>query len=366
MVHAKLRILIIARHINQGLGGIEIQCDLIARELSALGHIVSYAAPGSVQGQGELPYELLAWQPEDTSTLGTLIGRCKPDIIYLRNNKNSLLRIAKFAKQLQIPLVFAVSSLQDVQPWSYHKKNSQWSVRRLASVAWQRVKSRWNWRGFRYVGAGVCLNPDYTDQLPVENRVHIPDSMAATVEPFSWPRSYVSWVAQLKDYKHPEAYVELARRCSDLDVDFLMVGGLAHENLRWIGEHSGTPGGFHYLGSMTPQQVNGFLASSVLMVHTCAPEGFGNNFIQAWQQGKATLSLHFDPGGVIRQHDIGAIGGDMDGLEWQLRRLLSSKDVRAAMGSRALKHARLNYDPHTNIKKLERVLQEVIQASDRR
>lgn len=360
-----MKVLIIARHIDQGLGGIEIQCDLIARELSSIGHTVSYAAPGLIQGQGELPYELLAWHPQDACALSALIARFKPDIIYLRNNKNGLRLIAKVAQRKQVPLVFAVSSLQDVQPWSYHKSNSPASMRRLVSVAWQRIKSRWNWQGFRYVSAVVCLNPDYTDHLPVENRVHIPDSMDSAVTPFFWPRPYVAWVAQLKDYKHPEAYVELARRCFDLDIDFLMVGGLIHENLRWIAEQIGTPRKFHYLGTMTPKQVNGFLAGSELMVHTCAPEGFGNNFIQAWQQGKATLSLQFDPGGVIERHDIGAIGGDIDGLERQLRRLLANEDAKAAMESRALKHASQNYNPHTNVKKLESVFQEMLQAGGR-
>jgi glycosyltransferase involved in cell wall biosynthesis len=356
-----MKVLIIARHLLRELGGIEIQCDLIARGLHGRGHDVTYALIGDREWeQADVPYGLQQWNGRDVEGLRNVLSRYSPDVIYLRHNKIRLRMIARAAHRAGVPVVFATSSLQDVQPWSFHRSADRMTPRRLASIAWQRLKSRWNWGGFRWVDGAVSLNADYLPRVPVARRVHIPDSMDATAEPFSWPRPFVAWVAQLKDYKHPEAFVELARRCRDLPVDFLMVGGLAHERFAWITRGDGTPPSFHYLGQMSPRQVNGFLAASELMVHTCEPEGFGNNFIQAWQQARPTLSLQFDPEGIIERERLGSVPGTLDGLEADLRRLLADPGHRAAMGARALRHASANYDPATNVARLESFLRDIV------
>lgn len=354
-----MKIMIIAKHLLQGLGGIEIQCDLIARYLAKAGHQVIYVSTDPNIDQPEKNYHLCGCDLHAPQALKQLIVTHQPDVIYLRNNKHQLRHISRCAYESGTPLVFAASSLQDFQPWSYHHTNASWTPRRLASVTWQRIKSRWNWRGLRHVAGAVSLNPAYTALLPVANKRHIFDAMECEAEPFEWPRPFVAWVAQLKDYKHPEDFVALAHACSDQDIDFLMVGGLSHQHYQWITEHKETPSRFHYLGPMTPEQVNGFLAASMLMVHTCDPEGFGNNFIQAWLQGKPTLSLRFDPGNIIRQQQLGEMPGTLEGLASALRKYTSEPTLLKETGERARIYANTHFDPATNVQTLERFLLEV-------
>ncbi|MEO8671118.1 MAG: glycosyltransferase family 4 protein [Tahibacter sp.] len=356
-----MRVLILAQHISRALGGIEIQCDLIAHELLALGHEVHYAVV--MDKSRELPtaeYPLHRWTPGNTAQTATLFDSIRADIVYLRHNKIALRATARAAARAGVPLVFAASSLQDVEPWSYHRQHVAWSPRRLASVAWQRIKSRWNWSGFHWVSAAISLNQDYTDRLPVTRRTHIPDAMDSVAESFEWPRPFVVWVAQIKDYKNPGDYVELARRCVDLDLDFLMVGQLISKRYRWIADSSRSPANFHYLGAKTPVQVNGVLAAAMALVHTCDPEGFGNNFIQAWLQGTPSFSLRFDPGGVITRERLGSVPGNLVGLERDLRALVANKSERAAMGARALRYARENHDPAINTRRLASFLLGVV------
>lgn len=356
-----MRVLILANHLEHSLGGIEIQCDLIAQELTKSGHRVFYGTPPLKDGQvRSYPYELLGCNLRSAFSVRRAIRAASPDVIYLRNNKVRLLNVALAAKLSGVPLIFAASSLQDVQAWSFHASNQRWTLRRFASVAFQRLRSRWNWLGFHFVDGAVSLNTDYTDRLPVKNRMHIADSMGSVAEPFNWPRPFIAWVAQLKNYKHPEEFVELARNCNDTGLDFLMVGGLAHRSYVWITEHRGTPENFHYLGSMSPNQVNGFLAASEFMVHTCEPEGFGNNFIQAWLMGKPTLSLRFDPGGLINGLELGRVPGTIAGLTREVKVLFENKQEAELMGRRALSHARTHYDPETNVNKLIEFFQSVI------
>jgi len=360
-----MRVLILAKHLGSALGGIEIQCELLARQLVQAGHAVFYGAAG---GGEELSatYPIEAWTPGDTAQTLALIQRTQPDVIYLRHNKIALRRTARCAARAGVPLVFAASSLQDVQAWSFHRKHVAWTPARIASVAWQRVKSRWNWSGFRWVSAAVSLNPDYTQRLPVERRRHIADAMESIAEPFQWPRRYVAWVAQLKDYKNPGDFVELARRSTDLDIDFLMAGEVVSARYEWIAKGVDVPSDFHYLGRITPRQVNGLLQSAAALVHTCDPEGFGNNFIQAWQQGTPTLSLRFDPAGIIERERLGAVPGDMDGLERALRALLADEDARLRTGERARAYARVHHDPATTTQQLVDLFQEVIAAGGAR
>jgi glycosyltransferase involved in cell wall biosynthesis len=361
-----MRILILAQHLGRALGGIEIQCDLLARELCALGHRVHYgAAHGVPAPMPAAPYALTDWTPGETPSLRALLRAAEPDVVYLRHNKSALRATARTLRDAGVPLVFAVSSLQDVEPWSYHRKHAAWTPRRIASVAWQRLRSRWNWSGLRWVDGAISLNAQYTERLPVTRRVHIPDAMDDSVVPFEWPRRYVAWVAQIKDYKNPGDYVALARRCADLDLDFLMIGALVSPRYAWIADASRTPGNFRYLGSRTPAEVNGLLAGAQALIHTCDPEGFGNNFIQAWQQGTPTLSLRFDPGGIIEREALGAVPGTLDRLEHALRELLAEPARRSAIGARARRYAQAHHDPRHNAQSLADFLDEVVHSRSR-
>jgi len=355
-----MKLMIIANHLQQGIGGIEIQCDLIARHLSRLGHEVIYAATSAVENGPSPDYTLVHCDLGSTAAIERCLQDHKPGIIYFRHNKNKLLRVVNCAHRSGIPLVYAISSLQDVTPWARHHSDDPMSPRRAASLLWQMAKSRWNWRALARVSGAVSLNPDYTPRLPVANRTTIADAMETQAQPFDWPRPYVAWVAQLKDYKQPAAYVELARRCADLDIDFLMVGGIAHARYRWIAEGAGTPANLHYLGPLPPATVNGLLRGGLALVHTCLPEGFGNNFIQAWLQETPTLSLQFDPAGIIERERLGAVPGDLQGLEAALRRLLAAPGEREAMGLRAGRYAREHFDPEQNTKRLESFLLSIL------
>jgi glycosyltransferase involved in cell wall biosynthesis len=356
-----LKVLILARHLSRGLGGIEIQCDLIARMLTSQGHSVLYGAAGGHEAGGHRSYPIADWSVGDRLALERLIEGFRPDIVYLRHNKRSFRATARVASRKGATVVFAASSLQDVRKWAYHRSNGPLGPRRLASIAWQCVKSRWNWTGFRWVAGAVSLNSEYTDRLPIGLRVHIPDSMETDSDPFVWPRPFVAWVAQLKDYKHPEDYVELARRCADTNIDFLMAGGIISSRYRWIADRQATPPNFHYLGELTPRAVNGLLRTSLALVHTCDPEGFGNNFIQAWQQGKPSLSLRFDPGGTITRFGLGTVPGSLDGLEHDLRALLADESWRRTIGDNALAHSR-EYDPEVNVRRLSEFFLHVLTA----
>lgn len=116
------------------------------------------------------------------------------------------------------------------------------------------------------------------------------------------------------------------------------------------------------VGPMPPQQVNGFLASSELMLRTAASNELHHRLIRAWQQGRTIVSLQFNPGGIIARNGLGAVCGTVDEMSIQLRRLLADEALRAATRERARQHAAAAHDPAINLSRLDDFLRGVVKA----
>ena len=129
------------------------------------------------------------------------------------------------------------------------------------------------------------------------------DSVTDTQEHFEWKRPFCVWIANIKPQKQPEIYLKLASITKEKlpNIDFLMIGAIQNEQYRSILHSAERMENFYYLGFQPPEIVNGVLKKAICLIHTCKPEGFGNNFIQAWMQGCPTISLEFDPDNLIQK-----------------------------------------------------------------
>jgi glycosyltransferase involved in cell wall biosynthesis len=156
----------------------------------------------------------------------------------------------------------------------------------------------------------------------------------------------VVWVANLKPWKRPEAFVSLARALApDLtNVRFVMVGappqgeGDRAWGARLLHEIGSTPN-LQYLGHRSQAEVNSILARAHLFVNTSRREGFANTFIQAWMRRVPVVSLHVNPDGVLDGEEVGIHAGSEDALVAAVRTLLTDTARREAMGERARDYA---------------------------
>ncbi|MGH8138503.1 MAG: glycosyltransferase family 4 protein, partial [Steroidobacteraceae bacterium] len=121
----------------------------------------------------------------------------------------------------------------------------------------------------------------------------------------------VAWVASLKRWKQPEAFLRLAGVLSDLaGVRFAMVGPHAAgpREHGWmsslLSRIEATPN-VDYLGARSQAEVNELLARAHLFVNTSLHEGFPNTFIQAWAREAAVVSLHVNPDGLLDEGEVG-------------------------------------------------------------
>lgn len=352
-----MQIAIVNRHASDVLGGSEIQCDNIATGLQNRGHFVTYIAPGGTQYKDyNRTYCVKPVEPTGKS-IAKAVLTSNPDVVYWRLNRYMLFQAARIISSHHIPIVFAVSHIRDTQRFQ-HTSNMN-TPKGLIRAAKELLTNAYNYAGFKYVSAATSLNPDFLGLLPISHQVHVPNSVTMDSVPFSWPRPYVVWIANLKAAKRPELFVRLAARLERTGVDFLMFGQIQAEEYNNIGNEP--PSNFHYLGPCTFEESNGVISGSLLLAHTCRPEGFGNNFIQAWLAGKPTVSLGFDPGGYIEQEKLGGFAhDDFESFVSIIEALLCNDAERQEVGTRARTFAEANFSVQRTVDTLEKVLDDVV------
>jgi glycosyltransferase involved in cell wall biosynthesis len=354
-----MKILIINQHPTDVIGGSEIQSDLIATYLTRFGHEVVYLAVNGAQQTYDTPYRVEP-KPLTWKALRQIVVQYRPEIALWRFSKNQLLLSAIVLRLMKVKMVFSVANLYDVTPWSHKVRFRIHSFQMIRALLIQLLSSRINHFGYYLVDGVIAQTAEQTQQLPVRKEIVIANSADPTVVPFSWPKPFVIWVANLKPRKNPEAYLELAKHFQQTDIDFLIVGELVNPQYKLFLDKSHLPSNVHYLGTKTYQEVNGIIQQSLCLVHTTyGPEGFPNVFIQAWLQGKPVVSLYCDPDHLIQDYKIGYLSGNSMQLLQDTTELIANISLREEIGQRAMRFAEAHFNAEQNVRKYETFLQEI-------
>lgn len=350
------------------LGGSEIQSDLIAKGLTNLGHDVTYAAvTKSKLYEGiQVPYTLVPLAVTHEASLVGILKHWKPDVVYWRYNKRYFYRSAKIIRKNKIPLVFAISHIDDVTRFASRPRFSKGILgkcKNILSRLMQSTVSCWNYMGFRYVDGVTSLNKDYLKNIHVNHKKSINNAMHFERGDFRWGKPYCLWVANIRAQKRPEKFIELAEIVNERghNIDFIMIGRLDHKVYEGVIRNAElTLPNFHYIGPIEPTNVNDALAKSVALVHTCEPEGFGNIFIQAWFASCPTLTLEFDPEGLIMRHKTGFVSGSISRMASDLESLILSGELRQQMGATGKALAESMFTAERMVQEIDVFLTDVV------
>lgn len=350
-----MKITIVNRHRDDTLGGSELQCDFIAKELINRGYQVSYVAPGGRENTYNNTYKVLPCKLSSNAIVDQ-VEKTNPDIIYWRFNKNYFYNsVKKFSKKKR-KIIFAASSAYDVK-WYLYKQSV--SIRRNIKRFIPSIKEQ---LGMFYVDAVVVNNESYLNKLPVQNQKFIPNGMIETSIEFKWDKPYVAWIANIKRIKRPELFIELAAKFKRDGIDFIMVGDIQEDEYLWMNEKENLPSNLHYLGAKSLEEVNGILKNSMVHVHTCLDEGFPNVFIQAWILGIPSVSYGFDPSNYITEHELGySANEDMEQFLKHIEHLIYNHKKRDRFGRNAKKFAKEMFQIKNSVSKLEELFQELIE-----
>jgi glycosyltransferase involved in cell wall biosynthesis len=175
----------------------------------------------------------------------------------------------------------------------------------------------------------------------------------------------VVWIANLKRWKQPDAFVRLAAALSDLThVHFVLVGApmTAPSDRQWadtlMTSIEATPN-LEYVGLKAQEEVNALLARAHVFVNTSLDEGFANTFIQAWMREVPVVSLHVNPDGVFDRERVGIhAAGSEERLYQAVRRLISDPKLRSKYAA----CARIYVEKRHSVRNV-RLLEKLIDAT---
>lgn len=358
-----LRIVVVNRHLRDAVGGSELQCDLVARGLTARGHEVTYLAVGGSGGSasegGEPSTTRSAYRIVDvTASAGGIVAAVRdlqPDVVYWRYGRRHLDPVVRATRRIGVPVVLAVAHADDVARWPPRAWPDQ--LRRWPGDARQRLRHRASYRALGRV-AGVASQRE--DQLPavrdrpvrlVRNLVVLPDPAPG---PRTHPRPYVAWVGNLKARKRPELCRDLAEALAPLGVDVLMAGAVQDPAYGELIRPDPARPNLRYLGHLAAPEVSALIAGAICVPITYRPEGFSNVLLQAWAHGRATPSLGYDPDGLIASERLGGVADeDRSRFIALVRDLVRDQEVAAAAGARAAAVVRDRFDPERALDALE-------------
>lgn len=177
-------------------------------------------------------------------------------------------------------------------------------------------------------------------------------------EPAGQERSFILWVGRSAEVKHPERFVELARRFPQ--ESFVMVcrpatGDTGYESLRRQAE---SVSNLRFYPDVDFFELGRFFAGAKVFVNTSDAEGFPNTFIQAAAAGTAILSWQVNPDQFLTIWQCGlACGGTMERLVKGLAFLLERQRYQE-IGRNGLGYVR----QHHNISELAERYKQILRT----
>ena len=358
---------------TERIGGSEIQCWNLAKYLKKMGHKTAYVSllgfKGKSQEKGD-GFRIYYLYSKGKNKLKIflkfykLLKKEKPDICYVRNFKY-LFFLTRVCKFLKIPVVFNTSHINDCKPDLEKIKFNINLFKFLKSIRIV-IQRHLNFSALKKIEI-VTINKEHAELLKQKYNIKatpIYNSMEDNYERNKVKKKkQMVWVNNIKARKRPELFIKLANQFKNSDYRFLMIGkfqvDIEHYK-KLIEECEKENNNFKYLGVKTPGEVDRILAESEILVNTCQPEGFGNNFIQAWFNKCPTITLSFDPDNIIEKNKLGYYSKTFDKMVEGARNLMNDRELAREIGEKARKYALKNHSISANIKKYEDKFKQII------
>jgi hypothetical protein len=343
--------LVTENHAGAQMGGAEYQTLLLAEELSKRsGVLVTYLARRVPTGDAarDLSYAIRKIGDErgirrravffDASDLRLALEELQPDVIYNQAKQSYTAVCAAYALRAGIPFFFHVAHDFDL---SYRWITLKYSPNTPFDIV-ECVTGDWGIKHASHVivqseRQGKLLQRRFRRTADVVVRNFQPLPTALPTKP-PGPMQ-VFWVANLKDFKRPALFADLAESFADRkDVAFIMAGRPAlQRRFRPLMHRLTRIPNLKYLGEVPLSTANEVMAGAAVHVNTSSFEGFPNTFLQAWAQGAVVASLAVDPDEQgMESLGIGyCAAGSMDRLHDFIDALSRNPEKRQAIADRA-------------------------------
>lgn len=328
-----------------GVGGEQVQQTLLAKALVRRGHEASMIVFDYGQGlltnyhgvtvfktfRPDAGLPVLRFIYPRWVKIWMAMKAADADIYYVSCAGMHLGLAALFCRQRNRKLVFRVAHDSDCEP-------------ELLLVKYRRDKLLYEY-GVRHADAILVQTASQKTQL-VQN-YHRTGKIAGMLveQPLAMPRRTVDvlWVNNIRPFKRPEIFLELARSMPELG--FQMVGGPqpGHEALfDEIQKKSRLIPNLNFCGQVPYHLMDSYYSSARIFVNTSDSEGFPNSYLQSWARGTPVIAF-FDPDATIERFSLGQVVTGIDAMRLALRLMISDNSSREAYSERCRSYIAAHY-----------------------
>ena len=344
-------------YIKDKIGGAEYHMDLLENEFIKQGHEVfhvhaqakslsNYEKIEKVDGkivyhiQTNNPIYQRFYMPFFINFLKEVVSK-EADIIYIREFHNHFI-LSKFCKEYKIPLVRELAH----DDHALHFYNSFYMNIDYKSAI-PRIFS--DFVMDKYTNF-LTQSKEQTDLLRENFGVESKTIYKGHPFPIEFSNrkkggKIVTFLANMRDFKRPELFIELAKMNSDKDYKFVMAGPIPSDRQNKILSIIKDCPNIFYFGTLSYDESNTLLSKSSVLINTSTAEGFSNTFIQAWLRGTPVLSLNVDPDNIIQDKKLGmSFEGDLVRLNFYLNDLMTNSKRLQDLSEKILKYSISNFD----------------------
>ncbi|MBD3338120.1 MAG: glycosyltransferase [Candidatus Lokiarchaeota archaeon] len=365
--------------INQGfykysIGGAEVQLYLLAKELLRNNYEVFYVTNDvnsyqEVEGIKLYPYiHNSNFTKKSCAYFNEVIDRLHPDLIFQRGRKAVTFYAGNYSQKYRVPFIFAASMDIDCKklkstPRLFKNRNKFKQVLSLPFAIYEDYKTLHGMKNANIVLAQSAKQKDLLfDNLGIKSEI-IRNYHPIVKEVYSKEeRPVVLWLASIKTWKQPELFMKLSNTLKDVNCQFILAGRMAEERYRdKIEAWSKSSNNFKYLENVDFEKSNELIGKASIFVNTSLKnEGFPNTFIQAWHRKTPTVTLNFDPDGVIKREKLGFHSGSFEQLLKDVNTLIEDRAKRNEIGENAFNYAKLHFSRGESIDKLLCLIKNVV------
>jgi glycosyltransferase involved in cell wall biosynthesis len=281
----------------------------------------------------------------DSWSLFRALKRLRPAVIYQRGLKAYTGVCAFYCMRYGAKLVFHIAHDSDVCRARYARWGPATLVRRLE----RRVAEYGLRRSNLIVAQTRHQKALLRSEFGLEANAVVPNFHPIPAVSDSRSESgplRILWVANFKERKNPEIFVDLAEAYSDRkDVSFVMIGRAGAKEYARLHVRMKRLRNLEYLGEVPIERVNEELARSHIFVNTSSAEGFPNTFIQAWLRGTPVVSCFVDPDACLSHGRAGIVAGSPARLISVIGELLDDRTRLRTLGEAARAYGFANHHP---------------------
>ena len=277
-----------------------------------------------------------------------ILESIQPDAVYVRG-RNVLQYVAgKYAVKNKINYVWGTNGEDSAEFW----KNLKRLKKANKSIAKKAVLFPLKALEDSYINKGMKMSTAIINQsehqkketkrlLNKEGEV-LPSYFAIPEEQIT-KENIVLWLANLSPSKQPDLFIKLIKSCRLEDWKVVLGGGTTDKNyesqIKSLVENSPVS----MKGQIKFKDSFKYYKRSRIYVNTSKPEadGLPNAYIQSWLNGTVVISLHHDPNGWMKTHDIGFCAhGNFEALKNKLQELINNSSLLQTMSNNATKFAK--------------------------